>query len=77
MAQLDIPDEVYNWLVSFFHDHSHSTQYLGVESSVLGITASAIQGSAIGPASFVVGAADLTPGNLLVKYADNKNSEFI
>jgi len=74
MAQLDIPDEVYNWLVSFFHGHSHSTQYLGVESSVLGITASIIQGSAIGPASFVVGAADLkavTPGNLLVKYADD------
>ena len=34
---------------------------------LLGITASIIQGSAIGPASFVVGAADLkavTPGNL-------------
>ena len=33
-----------------------------------------IQGSAIGPASFVVGAADLkavTPGNPLVKYADD------
>ena len=26
MAQLDIPNEVYNWLVSFFHGHSHSTQ---------------------------------------------------
>ena len=74
VAQLDIPDEVYNWLVSFFHDHSHSSQYLGVESSVLGITASIIQGSAIDPASFVVGDADLkrvTPGNLLVKYVDN------
>ena len=74
MAQLHIPDEVYNWLVSFFHGHTHSTQYMGVESSVLGITASIIQGSAIGPASFVVGAADLnavTPGNLLVKFADD------
>jgi len=74
MAQLDVPGEVYNWLVSFFHGHTHSTQYLGVESSVLGITASIIQGSAIGLASFVVGAADLkavTPGNLLVKFADD------
>ena len=73
MAQLYLPDEVY-WLV---HGHTHSTQYLGVESSVLGITANIIQGSAIGPASFVVGAAELkavTPGNLLVKFADDKNS---
>ena len=40
----------------------------------LAITASVIQGSAIGPASFVVNAADLTlitPGNLLAKYADD------
>ena len=35
---------------------------------------SVIQGSAIGPAAFVVNAADLTPakaGNLLAKYADD------
>ena len=74
MAQLDIPDEVYNWLVSFFRGHSHCTLYQGIESSVLEITASIIQGSAIGPASYVVGAADLravTPGNELVKFADD------
>ena len=47
MAQLDIPDEVCNWLVSFFHAHTHSTQYVGVASSVLGIIASIIQRSAI------------------------------
>ena len=38
------------------------------------LLASIIQGSAIRPASFVVGAADLkavTPGNLLVKFADD------
>jgi len=41
---------------------------------ILEITASIIQGSAIGPASYVVGAADLravTPGNELVKFADD------
>ena len=27
MAQLDIPDAIYNWLVHFFSDHSHSTKY--------------------------------------------------
>ena len=42
-------------------------------STLLEITASIIQGSAIGPASFVVNAADLkamTPGNGICKYAD-------
>jgi len=40
----------------------------------LAITAGVIQGSAVGPATFVVNAADLTPikpGNLLAKYADD------
>jgi len=40
----------------------------------LAITASVFQGSAVGPATFVVNVADLTPikpGNLLAKYADN------
>ena len=27
IAQFDIPDSVYNWLVHFFCDHSHSTKY--------------------------------------------------
>jgi len=54
MAQLDLADEVYNWLVSFFHGHTRSTQYLGVESSVLGTTATIIQGSAIGHPSLSV-----------------------
>lgn len=74
MAQLNIPDEVYNWLANFFQGHSHCTQYRGVVSTVLGITASIVQGSAIGPASYVVGAADLravVPGNELVKFADD------
>ena len=56
-------------LVSFNYLQKHiSTKY------VIGITASIIQGSAIGPASLIVGAADLkaiTPGNLLVKFADD------
>jgi hypothetical protein len=42
--------------------------------SLLEITASIIQGSAIGPASYVVTAADLhvvTPGNDILKYADD------
>jgi len=29
MADLDIPDDVYNWLVSHFSGHSHCTRYGG------------------------------------------------
>ena len=43
-------------------------------STVLDIFASIIQGSALGPASYVANAADLTtvtPGNAMFKYADD------
>jgi hypothetical protein len=74
LAQLDIPDNVYNWLVNFFSGHSHCTQYSGQTSVLKDITASIIQGSAIGPAAYVVNAGDLaavTPGNQLCKFADD------
>ena len=74
MAQLDMPDEVYNWLVSCFSGHSHCTHYRGNVSNVSEITASVIQGSSIGPASYVVNTGDLqavTPGNLMIKFADD------
>jgi len=73
-AQLDIPNAVYNWLVDYFASHSHSTMYGGSTSSLCQISASIVQGSAIGPVSYVVSASDLravTPGNELCKYADD------
>jgi ribonuclease P/MRP protein subunit RPP40 len=63
MAQLDIPANAYNWLVDFFGDHSHSTVYKGERSMMKLITASIIQGSAIGPASYVTTAGDLSAVN--------------
>ena len=74
IAQLDIPDNVYNWLVNFYADYSHCTVYRGTKSALLNISASIIQGSGLGPASYVVNAADLKPvtsDNQLVKYADD------
>ena len=59
MAQLDIPDCTYNWLVDFFNGHSHHTKYDEQTSTLKTISASIIQGSAIGPASYVVDASDL------------------
>src|SRR5664279_696442 len=73
-SRLSIPDHVYNWIEAFFRDHSHSTK-LGEEMSEFrNIMASIIQGSAIGPAAYVVTASDLspiTPGNTMHKYADD------
>jgi hypothetical protein len=71
---LDIPDEVYNGMQDFFEGHSHCTKFEGMESLFLGIRASVFQGSAIGPASYVVTAADLRTvhdTNRLLKYADD------
>ena len=74
LAQLHIPDEIYNWLVDFFDYHSHHTVFRDEMSSLLGVTASIIQGSAIGPAAHVVTAGDLVaavPGNSTCKFADD------
>ena len=73
IALLDIPEYVYNWILDLLQGHSHCTLYNGESSELREVTASIIQGSAIGPAMFVE-AADLkaiTPGNLLCKYADD------
>ena len=69
MAMLDLPDEVYNWLISFFQDRSHCTYYQREVSPVLDVTASIVQGSAVGPAAYVVDTAKLnvvTHGNELL-----------
>jgi hypothetical protein len=73
-SRLKIPDHVYNWVESFFRDHSHCTRFGGEVSDFRKILASIIQGSGIGPASYVITAADLhpvTPGNSMAKYADD------
>jgi Reverse transcriptase (RNA-dependent DNA polymerase) len=71
--QLQIPD-VYNWIESFFWNHSHCTKFGNEVSEFRKIMASIIQGSGIGPASYVVTASDLHPvtsGNIMDKYADD------
>jgi gmma-aminobutyric acid receptor subunit gamma/cGMP-dependent protein kinase 2 len=73
-SRMELPDNVYNWLVDFFCERTHCTRYNDKNSQSLNITASVIQGSAIGPASFVIAASDLQPitdGNEMVKYADD------
>jgi ribonucleases P/MRP protein subunit RPP40 len=74
MAAMDLPDHINNWLINFFNCHSHCVEHNGEISTLKEITASVIQGSAVGPAAYVVYAADLQPvnrGNDVVKYADD------
>jgi len=74
LKQLAIPGNIYNWIRNFYQDRSHSTKYDGLIFTVAGILASVIQGSAIGPASYIVTAADLHPvheGNGFFKFADD------
>jgi len=74
LAQLELPDSIYNWAVEFLENHAHCTKYTGEVSAVAVIQASIIQCSAIGPASYVVTAADLHPvheRNRIFKFADD------
>jgi len=74
IAMLDLPDHVYNWLVNFFTGRLQCITYGGDTSALATISASIVQGSAIGPASYVVNASDLksvSMGNVLLKYADD------
>jgi hypothetical protein len=74
MSSLDMPDHAYNWFVDFFSNHYQCTKFGKIISDTLPINASVIQGSAVGPASFLVCASDLhviSPGNRTNKYADD------
>ena len=73
MAQLDMPDEVYNWYVSQSRGHSHCTHYRGEVSTVYVISASVLQSSSIGPVFYVVNIGDfqaVTPEKVVIKFAD-------
>jgi len=74
MGRLYLPDSIYNWIAEFLCDHTHCTRFQGVMSSFKTINASVIQGSAIGPAAYLVNASDLRPahaGNEFEKFADD------
>ena len=74
MALLNMPDQIYNWFVDYYNGHSHCTSFCDALSDLLDITASIIQGSGTGPASYVVNAAEMHTiheENVLVKFADD------
>ena len=59
LLMLNMPDEVCNWMRDYFQGHSHCTKFDSRVSAFLEIHASVFQGSAVGPASYVITAADL------------------
>jgi len=74
MAKLPIPDQSYSWTKDSFHRRSHCTKLAGNISELADILAGIIQGSAIGPAAYLVTAADLRPmhdTNEILKFADD------
>jgi Reverse transcriptase (RNA-dependent DNA polymerase) len=74
LATLNLPDEIYNWLIAFISNRVHCTKFNNVVSRFASINASVVQGSAVGPVAFLVNASDLRPinkGNELLKYADD------
>jgi hypothetical protein len=72
--KLDIDDNIYAWLCSYFEDREHSTKFQDQVSNTRTINASVVQGSSIGPGSFSVAASDLKAKNTcfrMFKFADD------
>src|SRR6218665_3317249 len=74
LSRIDIPDEVYNYIICFLNGRSHVTSYAGLMSSITYINASVVHGSGFGPSSFDIVTSDLHTlhqQNSLAKYADD------
>ena len=74
LSKLELPDAIYNWLINFLSERRHTTKFAGFTSRTAYINSSVVQGSGVGPSSYVVTASDLRPvltENKIVKYADD------
>ena len=64
----------HNWIIDYFSSRQHQTKAGDQTSTFLAINASIIQGSGLGPVSYILNASDLHtmhPFNILFKYADD------
>ena len=59
LANVTIPDYLYNWIVNNLSGRKHQTKRRGIVSPIRSINASIIQGSALGPVEYVLTASDL------------------
>ena len=74
LATINMPDHIYNWFIHYLDNRGHRTRYGAELSPEAKINASVVQGSALGPVSFIINASDLhptCPGNRMAKYADD------
>ena len=58
----------------FFQNRTHSTKFFNRTSSALSINSSVVQGSVLGPSSFIINASSLKPVhplNKMIKFADD------
>src|SRR6218665_3173168 len=53
MAVIDLPDSIYNWIANYFEQRGHVTKIHDIISVIAFINASIIQGSVIGPPSYM------------------------
>ena len=63
-----------NWIIDYLSERTHSTSLSGNSSQSIGINASIVQGSVLGPTLFNINSADLSPlspSNRYFKYADD------
>ena len=67
MASLQLDDTIHNLLISFFLNRTHLTKFLNRTSSALSINSSGVQGSVLGPSSFIINASFLKPVHPLNK----------
>lgn len=75
LNQLDLPDNIFNWILNFLTGRSQAVSLNQSISKWLDITQSCVQGSGLGPMLYVILAMDLKPLstlNKIVKYADDK-----
>ena len=76
LSCLDIPDNIYNWVINYLTDRQHCTKLQNSISTPCSINASIVQGSALGPTLFNISSSDLKPKfdyNAYFKYADDGN----
>ena len=74
LSELDLPANIYNWIMGFLTGRTQSVVVNGCVSRRLDITRSIVQGSGLGPSLYLAYSADLillSLINILVKYADD------
>ena len=74
LSELPISDHIYNWIINYLSNRTHTTRLRDSFSSSLPITAGIVQGSLLGPTLFNINSSELkpiSPLNHYFKYADD------